>query len=167
MFTNVITVANFGPAAATGVALTDTLPIGFTLGSVTVSQGGFSTGAGSVTANLGTLIAGATATITISGSGAVNMTNSISVSAAQSDANLANNSATLVTLVIAPSLSIRLAGTNVVISWPAPSTGYVLESSASVSGPWVTVSASIAVVNGENQVTVPATGAAFYRLRKP
>ncbi len=166
-FTNVISVANHGPATATGVVLTDTLPNGFTLGSVTVSQGSFSTGAGSVAANLGTLIAGATATITISGSGAVSMTNSISVSAAQSDANLANNSTTLVTLVVAPGLSIRLTGTNVVISWPAPSAGYVLESSASVSGAWVTVSAGITVVNGENQVTIPATGTAFYRLRKP
>jgi uncharacterized repeat protein (TIGR01451 family) len=166
-FTNVITVANYGPATATGVVLTDTLPNGFALGAVTVSQGGFSTVAGSVTANLGTLVAGATATITISGSGSVNMTNALSVSAAQADANLANNSTTLVTLVVAPSLSIRHVGANIVISWPAPSTGYVLESSTSVLGPWAAVGAGITVVNGENQVTVPATGTAFYRLRKP
>jgi uncharacterized repeat protein (TIGR01451 family) len=166
-FTNIITVANYGPAAATGVVLTDTFPNGFTLGAVTLSQGSYSTGAGTVTANLGTLNAGSTATITISGVGTLNMTNVIGVTAAPADANLANNSVTLVTLVTAPSLSIRLTGTNVVISWPAPSTGYLLESSSLLSGPWATVSASVSVANGRNQITVPATGAAFYRLRKP
>ncbi len=165
-FTNVISVANYGPATATSVVLTDTLPNGFALGSVTVSQGSFSTGGGTVTANLGTLTAGATATITISGSSVVSLTNTISVSAAQADANLVNNSTTLVTLVAVPGLSIQLAGTNVVIAWPAPSTGYILESSASLSGPWATVGASVTVVNGQNQITVPAVGAAFYRLRK-
>ena len=166
-FTNIITVANYGPAPATGVVLTDTLPNGFVLGNVTASQGSVSTVSGSVTANLGTLNSGATATITISGSASVNVTNAVSVSAAQADPNPVNNSASTVTLVAAPGLSIRLAGTNVVITWPAPSTGYVLETTATIGGSWTPVGGSISVVNGQNEITVPATGAAFYRLRRP
>jgi uncharacterized repeat protein (TIGR01451 family) len=166
-FTNVITVANYGPAIATGVTLNDAWSSGFTLGSVTVSQGSYSTGSGSATANLGPLNVGASATVTIIGSGLINVTNSISVTAAQADPNTANNSVSVTTLVVPPSLFIRLSGTNVVITWPAPSTGYVLESSSSIFGPFSALGASVSVVNGRNQVTVPATGAAFYRLRKP
>ncbi len=162
----VVTVANYGPATATGVTLTDTLPAGFTLGSVSVSQGSYITGAGLVTANLGALASGTTATVTISGTGTANLTNLLAVTAAQSDANLANNSFSIVTVLIAPTLSIRSSGANVVIAWPAPSAGYVLESSSSVLGPWAAAGLTITVVGGENQVTAPATGTVFYRLRK-
>ena len=161
-----ITVANYGPATATGVTLTDTLPAGFTLSSVSVSQGSYTTSAGLVTANLGALASGGTATVTINGTGTANLTNQLAVVAAQSDANLANNSVSLVTVLIAPTLRIRATGANVVIAWPTPSTGYVLESSSSVLGPWAAAGLTITVVGGENRVTAPATGTVFYRLRK-
>ncbi len=165
----VFTVGNFGPAAASGVVLTDTFPTGFVLGSVNVSQGSFSTGAGTVTANVGSLAPGATATVTVNGAGVGprTLTNVVSVTAAQIDVNLANNSVTRITVVSSPRLRMGRAGNNVVISWLSPATGYVLEKSANSTGPWASAGASVTVVNGVNQVTVPATGTAFYRLRRP
>jgi hypothetical protein len=134
-----------------------------------VSQGSYSTAAGSVTASLGTLAPGASATIAISGAGVGprTMTNSISVTAAQTDLNLANNSAAPVTRVAAPVLAIRGAGPDVVITWAAPATGYILETSANATGPWSVSSAAVTIVNGANSVTIPATDTAFFRLRKP
>lgn len=166
-FTYTISVANHGPAAASAVVLNSLLPSGFNLSAVNVSQGNYVTGAGTVTANLGALSVGAGATVTISGSASGNATNTVTVSGGQADANIANNSAAIVALASAPGMTIRLTGTNAVIAWPAPSTGFVLETSASLAAPWSSVGSSPVVVNGHNQVTVPANGTAFYRLRKP
>jgi uncharacterized repeat protein (TIGR01451 family) len=168
-FTNVIVVTNFGPAIATGVTLSNTLSGGFVLAGVTVSQGSYSTGPGSVTASLGTLGVGGSAVVRITGSGPGNITNSFNVTAAQADANLVNNSGVFISVTSSsvPSLSIRRSGADVIITWPAPSSGYLLESSSSILGPWAVVGASVSVVNGQNQVTVPANGTIFYRLRKP
>ena len=62
--TYTITVTNSGPLDATGVTLTDTLPIGVNLVSVSPSQGSFG-GAPTITCNLGTIPSGGSATITV------------------------------------------------------------------------------------------------------
>jgi len=65
-------------------------------------------------------------------------------------------------------LSIRLAGgNNVVLFWPNPSTGYVLQQMNAPAGAWIDVSQT-PVINGANkEVTLPAVGqASFFRLRK-
>jgi hypothetical protein len=56
----------------------------------------------------------------------------------------------------------------IVISWPAPSTGFVLQQAPAVSASnWVNVPASPVVVGGQNEVTVvPVAGGQFYRLKK-
>ena len=62
----VVAVTNDGPAIATNVSLTDILPTGVTLDSVTSSQGSVSmTIAGTLTGDLGTLAPGATVIVTI------------------------------------------------------------------------------------------------------
>ncbi len=165
-FSYVATVVNYGPAPATGVTLTDLLPANFTLGNVSVSQGGFTTSSGSVTANLGTLNVGASANMTITGSGAAALTNVVAVSAAQVDPNSANNSATSVTTVSAPRLNIRLSAGSALITWPSSAAGFVLESSGEASGPFTSAGLSVTSINGTNQVVTPATGTKFYRLRK-
>jgi hypothetical protein len=69
----------------------------------------------------------------------------------------------------APVLEIQRNGTDNYVRWPAPSTGYVLEQSSTLTGggSWSTVSAAPAVVNGKNELLLPASGAqGFYRLRK-
>jgi hypothetical protein len=69
----------------------------------------------------------------------------------------------------APSLSTRISGNNLVISWPASATGYALESSGALGtgATWTAVGG--AVQNGSNmEVTVPlSTGNRFFRLKKP
>jgi hypothetical protein len=70
----------------------------------------------------------------------------------------------------APSLTIRLTQSNsVAISWPSPSTGFVLQQSAdSNPATWVTPPESV-TDNGTNKFIVvnPPTGNRFFRLAKP
>ena len=74
----------------------------------------------------------------------------------------------------APVLRIVRSGTNgVVVSWPALSTGWVLQQTSSLSSPqpvaWTDVTSPPAVVLGsENTVTfTSATGVRYFRLRQP
>jgi uncharacterized repeat protein (TIGR01451 family) len=95
-----IAVSNAGPADATNVTVNDPLPAGESLVSATPSQGSC---AGAVTCNLGTILTGGSATVTIvvkvtAASGAI-LTNTAAVSADQPDPNPANNSSTTSTLV--------------------------------------------------------------------
>jgi hypothetical protein len=84
--------------------------------------------------------------------------------------DLSGNGVTLDTLSFrsfAATLEIERNGADNYIRWPAPST-YVLEEIATLGGAsWSTVGATPTVVNGKNQVSLPASGAQrFYRLRK-
>ena len=114
--TYTINVTNRGPSVATGVLVNDTLPPGVTLVSTNTTQGTISIGAGAVTANLGTLVNGgrATVTIVISSTNVGSLTDSATVSAAQSDPNPANNSASVTTSNAAPFLLFAAAGANIV-----------------------------------------------------
>jgi hypothetical protein len=64
-------------------------------------------------------------------------------------------------------LSIRAAGTNVLVSWP-DSPGFNLEAKTSLSNAtWNLIGASPALSNGVRTATLPRTGnASFFRLRK-
>jgi hypothetical protein len=68
-----------------------------------------------------------------------------------------------------PLLTITGASPNAIISWPAPSTGFVLQqnSDVNVTNGWSNVGISVVVTNGQNTVTVPANLARkFYRLKQ-
>src|SRR6266545_264172 len=96
-----LTVANAGPSTATAVKVTDTLPAGVALISVTPSQGTCSFGA-TVICQLGSLTAGgavASVTLVVKPNAAGKLANSASVSSAVSDPNGANNIASLNTNV--------------------------------------------------------------------
>jgi len=71
----------------------------------------------------------------------------------------------------APALKISLLATNVaVISWPASTNNFILETSASLSRgvSWISASGTALQVGDEMRWTNAAGGAAaFYRLRKP
>ena len=66
-----------------------------------------------------------------------------------------------------PSLGIASSGSNVVLSWPLPSAGFVLQASGDLTSTnWAAVTNSVTATNYWNQVTPtpPATGNVFYRL---
>src|SRR5262249_8146698 len=70
-----------------------------------------------------------------------------------------------------PRLTITLSGTDAVISWPAPSTGFNLEQTSQLATPgsiaWTPVNITPMVINGRNTVNVTATtGNSFFRLRR-
>ena len=69
----------------------------------------------------------------------------------------------------APTLTITRSGSAVVLSWPAPSTGFVLQKTANLSAPdWQNVQTQVIPANGQNTVTESHSGSgAFYRLQKP
>jgi uncharacterized delta-60 repeat protein/uncharacterized repeat protein (TIGR01451 family) len=106
-----ITVTNYGPSAATGIVISDILPAGTLFVSSVAGQGSVATnGAGLLTWNVGGLSKdGATSlSLTVRPLVAGLITNSISVLAGSSDPNPEDDSATLVTTVVAPSADIAL-----------------------------------------------------------
>ena len=95
--TYTIVVRNAGPATATGVTLTDTLPAGFTLVSATPSQGSCS----DTICSLGTLAPATSATVTLVATTSATgvFVNTATVVAAEPDPIPANNTATQPTTV--------------------------------------------------------------------
>src|SRR5437899_12772228 len=71
----------------------------------------------------------------------------------------------------APLLSIDPSGASLVISWPLPATGFVLDQSPtlkSASTPWVQVPFPYTTNASRISITVPSpVGNKFYRLRNP
>ncbi len=69
-----------------------------------------------------------------------------------------------------PALGILRQGATFQILWPAPSTGYVLQSTATLpaTGGWMTVPDAVTTANGQKRVTItPSVPAQFYRLTRP
>jgi uncharacterized repeat protein (TIGR01451 family) len=96
--TYTIVVHNAGPAQATGVTVTDALPPALTFGSASSIC---TQKKGTVTCKVGTLASGAGSTITITATAPTpgSISNTASVTGAQTDPNQANNQATATTTV--------------------------------------------------------------------
>lgn len=107
-FTYTVTVTNNGPNDASGVVLTDTLAANFQYISATTSQGTFTQSGGVVTANLGTIANGGTATFTVTARALEdgNLTNSASATSNAGDPNSGNNSATATTAVAEAAINV-------------------------------------------------------------
>jgi hypothetical protein len=77
----------------------------------------------------------------------------------------------LVQSVNAPFLTITHTGSSsVVVSWPAPSTGFVLQQNANLAttNTWVTSGYTITTSGGTNSITIaPPSGHLFFRLVNP
>jgi uncharacterized repeat protein (TIGR01451 family) len=168
-----IQVTNRGPAEATSVSVTDTLPAGATFDSATTSQGSYSSGAGVVNFNLGTLAAGAGAQLTVVARHTVagNAFNFLTVTSAQTDLDSADNStgvATLVSSGIPASLEGIYDQTNQVFDinlTGQPEATYVLERSVDLLT-WTPVSTNTASAGGVIKFTDSASIAIsqrFYR----
>jgi uncharacterized repeat protein (TIGR01451 family) len=152
LLTYTVTVTNHGPDAASGVSVRDSLPDGVTFVSATSSQGSIPTRSGGVvTAALGSVADGGRATVTIVVRPTVwgTLTDSASVSGAESDPNSVNNgpgpdnpaatanttvplpSAELFVLILAPD-TVQLGQTvtykvNVTNDGPDPATNVILD----------------------------------------
>jgi uncharacterized repeat protein (TIGR01451 family) len=141
--TYTVTVTNKGTASDTNVVLTDTLPGGVTFISATPSQGTASQQAGTVTAGLGSLAGGASATVTIvvQSTAGGTLTDDASVTGDLTDVDLSNNSASASATAIAiTDLSVTLAASpdpsdvggtitytaHVTNAGPSPATGVTL-----------------------------------------
>ncbi|MFZ0808925.1 MAG: C25 family cysteine peptidase, partial [Candidatus Sulfotelmatobacter sp.] len=104
-----LAVTNNGPASATNVTVTDTLPSPLTYLSSNTTQGSCSEAGGVVTCLLGTMANAGTATISIlaiPGAPGV-IANTANVTADQTDPNLTNNTSTWNETVVAPT-SVKL-----------------------------------------------------------
>jgi len=69
-----------------------------------------------------------------------------------------------------PQLAITLSGTNVILTWPTNSTGYILQSAPNPTpaATWTPVVPTPVIINQLNSVTNPITGSQqFYRLIQP
>ncbi len=95
-----IIATNNGPAVATNVSISDTLPPGVTFASATSTQGNCN-GTATVNCNLGSLAVGGSAivTIVVTPTSAGQITNSVSVTGNEADPNSSNNTATTTTLI--------------------------------------------------------------------
>ncbi len=109
VITFTVTLTNNGPStsSATGVAVTDALPSGYTLGTATPSSGTYASGTGIWT--VGTIANGATETLTITATvlASGNFTNTASISAVdQFDPDAGNNTATASIVALSSDLSL-------------------------------------------------------------
>ena len=70
-----------------------------------------------------------------------------------------------------PKLAITRAGTNALVSWITPETGFVLQNATDLATPtqWTDSSFAVAVNGTSHTVSVPLSWApkAFFRLRRP
>jgi uncharacterized repeat protein (TIGR01451 family) len=108
------TITNSGPSIATSVTFVDPLPVGADFISVTSSQGACANVGGIVFCNLGTLAPSAAAEVqlALTASGPGTLTNSATVSRAEPDGFSGNNSASAITAVDLPLVSITNATVN-------------------------------------------------------
>src|SRR5665213_3527533 len=161
-----ITITNLGPAPATSVVLTDSLPSSVTLASVALSQGSNAGSGGTVVGNLGTINVGAVATVVIQVIAASpgNIVNTATVTTASTDLYLADSTAVNTTRVVAAPASFLVA-TNTPSGLELsllgqPGQNYGIQVSSDLLS-WTTISTNTASANGrfnffESETNEPA-----------
>ena len=113
--TYTIIVGNNGPATATGVILTDILPGGVNFVSADPSQGSVALANGVLTAALGAIPAGGSATVTlvVQAPASTTLANVVAVDADQDDINPGNNTSVTATSVNPADLGVQLTSSAV------------------------------------------------------
>ncbi len=171
-----LTVTNRGSNPANYVALTNTLPAGFTFVSAANTNGGYYQSGATVIFDLGSIAARTSvqaSIVALAGSGTGTLTNGVTVASSLTETNSGNNSAVFTSSVIAPpNLTISVVGANLVVSWPVAAGNLILQSADSLTTPlvWLPVGISPVVVGSNWTVTIPITPASagrFYSLTAP
>ncbi len=126
-WTYFVTVTNLGPNTASGTVLNVTLPAGLALVSTNTTQGTLARSGNTITGNLGTLNVGAGSLVTIVVNAAIsNVYNATATAtAAQTDLNPANNTASASTIVAPPNVTIVAAGATLTAESLTPPNGTV------------------------------------------
>ncbi len=175
--TYTLSVVNNGPSTATGVTVTDTLPTGLTYQSATTTQGTVNRSGNTVTASVGQLASGATATVTIlvtvDAATLGTITNVATVTGNETETNTANNQDDEPTLVQAQvdltitktdaadpvtaggQLTYTLVVTN---NGPSSATGVVVTDTLPTALTFVSGSSTSGTVSHASQVVTAAVG---------
>jgi uncharacterized repeat protein (TIGR01451 family) len=166
--TYTIAISNFGPATATGVVVTNTLPPSAAF--VSASPSGFVVSGRTVAfTNLGNLGSGglAYATVVASPLAAGTITNSAQCTSSVVDPLKANNLASVKTVVESLQLTAARIGGNIVVSWNADAGSYVPEYATNLNSPvWLPVTNPPSTSGNVKSVTVAIVGHnQFFRLR--
>jgi uncharacterized repeat protein (TIGR01451 family) len=163
-----ISVVNNGPANATNVVVTDALPVGMNLVSVSASQGSYSNANGVITFNLGELNSGANAMASILVSPAIAgvASNAVNVSANELDVDPVNNLDFVLTTVVAPlPATLTISPTNAqfqLVLTGEPGQTYVIQASSNFTS-WVPVHTDVAV-GGTLKFTTTDAQSFLYRF---
>jgi uncharacterized repeat protein (TIGR01451 family) len=153
-----ITVANFGPTDATGLKITDSLPLGTTMLAAASTIGTCSVTNGLLTCTMNQLTNGGAAVVALQLAVATPglYTNVADVRGVEPDPVPSNNLTRRVAQVTAPlpALRIEVAATSAAISWPATTpANVVLQTSPSLSpASWVDMPDTPTNVSGRFQV---------------
>jgi uncharacterized repeat protein (TIGR01451 family) len=154
-FSYTLTATNLGPAATVSVGLSDTLPSGLTVNSITASQGSCSRTGVMVNCALGSLAANATATveINVTAASAGTLTNTASVTSGQVDLVSANNQEQVQTTVAAcpPAAPAITAPPTVAASSPGLTAS--VPDVAGHSWDWTVTGGTLTDGQGTNQIT--------------
>jgi uncharacterized repeat protein (TIGR01451 family) len=172
VYTTTVSITNFGPATATNIVLTQTLPAGATFVSATPPPQ--SNTASQVLFSLGTLGLRARTNVSVVVAPGLqgSLVNAATVAAAQADLNTGNNSAESVVQALspaAPHLTAQVTNNQVRLSVTAePGLQYLIQSAAALSSPitWTTLTNATASAAGTiKYVDVPGPGVArrYYR----
>ncbi|HSU54984.1 MAG TPA: proprotein convertase P-domain-containing protein [Candidatus Dormibacteraeota bacterium] len=170
-YTNFITVVNAGASTASGVSLIDSYPVGVTVIS---NQPLSLIGGGSISFNLGNLSAGQTNQIPVAFVPTIGgfFTNIVTVSANETDLDIANNSAVSVVhaqvpvqaLLASPSVSNNAVHLSITVE---PTLVYSIQVSSNLST-WVTLT-NTSSANGTikyTDTTASGSSARFYRAKR-
>jgi uncharacterized repeat protein (TIGR01451 family) len=168
--TYTMVVSNLGPAIATGVGITNTLPAGAVF--LSASPASYTVVGNLVTfTNLGDLATGGSvsAAVVVQTTLGGTITDTAVCGSGISDPLKGNNIANVKTDVGIVALGFSQSGGNLTLSWPADATSFYLETSTNVSPQaiWTRVTNPPPVQSGGViTVTVPiGSGTSFFRLQ--
>jgi uncharacterized repeat protein (TIGR01451 family) len=159
-FTYTVSVTNFGPSSASGVVVTDALPVGVTF--VSTTGGGVNSG-GSVSWALGTLVSGQVSNVTLTVKAPANgsITNLAKVSSPTLDTNAVNNtSVPVVTATVPLAQSADLSATKTGPSNVFAGTNFNYTISVTNLGPAAASNTVVSDILPTNVVFVSASGGA-------